>query len=106
MMTWSPELLEYTRGRLLAREAAFGPRREEVSAALAACAGEERPLLAYYYATLPLTDVGDYSPAYFLSVARQALAVREEFPWCQALAEHRFLKAVAYPRVNTEEPAP
>ena len=41
MMTWSPELLEYTRGRLLAREAAFGPRREEVSAALAACAGEE-----------------------------------------------------------------
>ena len=51
MMTWSPELLEYTRGRLLAREAAFGPRREEVSAALAACAGEERPLLAYYYAT-------------------------------------------------------
>lgn len=106
MMTWSPELLEYTRGRLLAREAAFGPRREEVSAALAACAGEERPLLAYYYATLPLTDVGDYSPAYFLSVARQALAVREEFPWCQALAEHRFLKDVAYPRVNTEELAP
>ena len=105
-MTWSPELLEYTRGRLLAREAAFGPRREEVSAALAACAGEERPLLAYYYATLPLTDVGDYSPAYFLSVARQALAVREEFPWCQALAEHRFLKDVAYPRVNTEELAP
>lgn len=106
MMTWSPELLEYTRGRLLAREAAFGPRREEISAALAACAGEERPLLAYYYATLPLTDVGDYSPAYFLSVARQALAVREEFPWCQALAEHRFLKDVAYPRVNTEELAP
>ena len=106
MMTWSPELLEYTRGRLLAREAAFGPRREEVSASLAACAGEERPLLAYYYATLPLTDVGDYSPAYFLSVARQALAVREEFPWCQALAEHRFLKDVAYPRVNTEELAP
>ena len=106
MMTWSPELLEYTRGRLLARETAFGPRREEVSAALAACAGEERPLLAYYYATLPLTDVGDYSPAYFLSVARQALAVREEFPWCQALAEHRFLKDVAYPRVNTEELAP
>ena len=106
MMTWSPELLEYTRGRLLAREAAFGPRREEVSAALAACAGEERPLLAYYYATLPLTDVGDYSPAYFLSVARQALAVREEFPWCQTLAEHRFLKDVAYPRVNTEELAP
>lgn len=106
MMTWSPELLEYTRGRLLAREAAFGSRREEVSAALAACAGEERPLLAYYYATLPLTDVGDYSPAYFLSVARQALAVREEFPWCQALAEHRFLKDVAYPRVNTEELAP
>ena len=106
MMTWSPELLEYARGRLLARETAFGPRREEVSAALAACAGEERPLLAYYYATLPLTDVGDYSPAYFLSVARQALAVREEFPWCQALAEHRFLKDVAYPRVNTEELAP
>ena len=106
MMTWSPELLEYTRGRLLAREAAFGPRREEVSAALAACAEEERPLLAYYYATLPLTDVGDYSPAYFLSVARQALAVREEFPWCQALAEHRVLKDVAYPRVNTEELAP
>ena len=34
------------------------------------------------------------------------MAVREEFPWCQALAEHRFLKDVAYPRVNTEELAP
>ena len=101
------KLLEYTRGRLLAREAAFGPRREEVSAALAACAGEERPLLAYYYATLPLTDVGDYSPAYFLSVAAPGpWPSGRSSPGARRYTYIYFLKDVAYPRVNTEELAP
>lgn len=105
-MNWSPELLEYTRTQLEKRKYAFGTRREELEELLSRCGEDESVLLSYYYATLPLVDLGDYSPAYFQEVARQASAVREEFPWCAALPEYLFLRSVAYPRINTEELEP
>ena len=101
-MNWSQELKTYTHTCLSRRLPAFGARRPEVEQALAGCGEEERLLLSFVYATLPITDVGDYSPAGFLQGVRHALRVREEFPWCAALPEHRFLKDVLYPRVNTE----
>lgn len=105
-MNWSQELKTYTHTCLSRRLPALGARRPEVEQALAGCGEEERLLLSFVYATLPITDVGDYSPAGFLQGVRHALRVREEFPWCAALPEHRFLKDVLYPRVNTEELSP
>ena len=102
-MNWSQEFLDYTQRQLKNRMNSFGSRREEIENTLAGCGQDEKVLLSYYYATLPLTDVGDYPPALFLETARQALKVREEFPWCAALPEHLFLRSVAYPRINTEE---
>lgn len=102
-MNWSQEFLDYTQRQLKKRMSSFGGRREEIENTLAGCGQDEKVLLSYYYATLPLTDVGDYPPALFLETARQALRVREEFSWCAALPEHLFLRTVAYPRINTEE---
>lgn len=102
-MNWSQEFLEYAHRLYEQRNRRFGSRREEIRAVLDSCGEDEAVLLTYYYATLPLTDVGDYPPALFLETARQALRVREEFSWCAALPEHLFLRDVAYPRINTEE---
>ena len=102
-MNWSPELLDYTRTHFENRKETFGTRREEIAQTLDGCSQDEAVLLSYFYATMPIADIGDYPPAYFREVARQALAVREEFPWCTALPEHLFLRDVAYPRINTEE---
>ena len=105
-MNWSQELKTYTHTCLSRRLPGLGARRPEVEQALAGCGEEERLLLSFVYATLPITDVGDYAPADFLQGVRHALRVRKEFPWCAALPEHRFLKDVLYPRVNTEELSP
>lgn len=101
-MTWSQEFTAYTRTWFQRRESAFGVRREEILQALKGCGEDEAQLVRYYYATMPLTDVGDYPPSFFVETARQALAARRDFLWCQALPEHLFMRNVASPRVNTE----
>lgn len=103
MSNWSQKLLDYTHSQFEKRRASFGSRLAEIDETLGRCGEEEKLLLSYYYATLPVVDIGDYPPALFLETARQALAVREEFPWCGTLPEHMFLRDVAYPRINTEE---
>ena len=102
-MSWSQALQAYSETQLSRRIDSFGARREEIQALLLSCSSQERVLLQYLYATLPLPDVGDYAPRFFLQVVRQALDARRSFSWCAALPEHRFLKDVLYPRVNTEE---
>ena len=102
-MNWSQAFLDYTQRQLEQRRNALGSRWEELESLLARCSRDENVLLSYYFATLPVTDLGDYPPALFQETARQSLKVREEFPWCAALPEHLFLRCVAYPRVNTEE---
>ena len=106
MMTWSPELLEYTRGRLLARGSRLWPPpgggvrrpgRLRRGGAAAAC------LLLRHLAP---HRRGGLQPGLLPLGGAPGLGRPGEFPWCQALAEHRFLKDVAYPRVNTEELAP
>ena len=102
-MKWSKELIDYTHTHFQQRESLFGSRREEVQALLDGCQEDEKLLLSFLYATMPISDVGDYSPEFFLNVVRHGLRLRQEFSWCAALPEHLFLKDVLYPRINTEE---
>lgn len=76
---------------------------EEAERVLKGCSGEEKLLLQYVLATLPLSDLGDYPPGLFLNFVREALKARKQFSWCRSLPEHLFLKDVLYPRINTEE---
>ncbi len=102
-MSWSQELRTYIQTQLERRKPSFGSRLAEIQETLAQCGEDERLVLAYFYATMPIVDAGDYPPAYFLETARHGLKVRRELPWCGALPEQLFLQSVAYPRINTEE---
>ena len=94
-MSWSQELRTYIQTQLERRKPSFGSRLAEIQETLAQCGEDERLVLAYYYATMPIVDAGDYPPAYFLETARHGLKVRRELPWCGALPEQLFLQSVA-----------
>lgn len=102
-MTYSKELINYTHNAWVLRRGELGELLTEAERVLSRCNDEEKLLLQYVMATLPLSDLGDYRPHLFLSFVRHALRVRKEFSWCGELPEHMFLKEVLYPRINTEE---
>lgn len=102
-MKFSRELVRYAEDGYARRKEAFGARLEAVEQELKGGTEEEALLLKFLYATMPLVDVGDYSPALFSSFVRHALRLREEFSWCACLPEPLFLLQVLAPRVNTEE---
>lgn len=102
-MRWSKQLKEYSEKFWQDRRRYLGEQGEKADRVLALCSPDEKILLQYILATLPLSDLGDYGPGFFLQFVKNALQVREEFSWCAALPEHIFLLDVAYPRINTEE---
>lgn len=102
-MSWSKQLTEYSEKCWQKRRKDLGELAEKADSTLTACSPDERLLLKYILATLPLSDLGDYDPALFLGFVKNALKARKEFPWCAALPEHLFLLHVVYPRINTEE---
>ncbi len=85
------------------RKKELGEAGADADRLLASCKGQEQAFLRYVLSTLPLSDLGDYSPRHFQAVVRHALKIRQEFPWCAALPEHLFLLYVLYPRINNEE---
>lgn len=101
-MTFSNELKRYAELAWGRRRASLGDLAGEAERVLRECTAEEAVLLTYVMGTLPLSDLGDYGPAFFLGFVRHALRVREEFSWCRALPERLFLRDVLYPRINTE----
>lgn len=63
---------------------------------------EERVLLKYLYAYMPLHDMADYDGEFFLAHVRRALEVREITPWGSKIPDHIFLNFVLPYRVNNE----
>lgn len=102
-MSWSRQLTEYSEKFWQKRRKALGEMGEKADNVLAVCSPDESLLLKYILATLPLSDLGDYDPGFFLTFVKSALEARKEFSWCAALPEHIFLLHVVYPRINTEE---
>ena len=62
--------------------------------ALAQLNGQEQTAFQALGATLPATDVGDYSPQRLIPFLREGLAAREDFGWCRALPERVQAEAV------------
>ena len=75
MSNWSQKLLDYTHSQFEKRRASFGSRLAEIDETLGRCGEEEKLLLSYYYATLPMVDIGDYSPALFLETAGRCRSI-------------------------------
>ncbi len=64
----------------------------------------ENEMLAmkFLYAYMPLSDMADYSNAFFLNNVRQTLKALEEITWVKTIPEDEFLHFVLPVRVNNE----
>ncbi len=63
---------------------------------------DERQGLEFLYAYMPLSDLADYTPDFFLGNVRKSLKAKKEMPWGQEIPEDVFLHFVLPLRVNNE----
>ena len=62
----------------------------------------EREAMEFLYAYMPLSDLADYNPAFFLEQVRYAFKAREEMSWGKEVPEDVFRHFVLVYRVNNE----
>ena len=62
----------------------------------------EREAMEFLYAYMPLSDLADYEPAFYLNQVRYAFKAREEMPWGKDIPEDVFRHFVLVYRVNNE----
>lgn len=62
----------------------------------------EREAMEFLYAYMPLSDLADYEPAFYLDQVRYAFKAREEMPWGKTVPEDVFRHFVLVYRVNNE----
>lgn len=62
----------------------------------------EREAMEFLYAYMPLSDMADYEPAFYLDQVRYAFKAREEMPWGKTVPEDVFRHFVLVYRVNNE----
>jgi hypothetical protein len=63
---------------------------------------DEKQALEFIYAYIPLSDLADYEPSFFLKNVQYSLKAREEMPWGKSIPEEEFLHFVLPLRVNNE----
>ncbi|MBR1767005.1 MAG: transglutaminase domain-containing protein, partial [Bacteroidales bacterium] len=62
----------------------------------------EREAMEFLYAYMPLSDLADYEPLFFLDQVRTAFKARKEMPWGKNVPEDEFRHFVLVYRVNNE----
>jgi len=62
----------------------------------------EREAMEFLYAYMPLSDLADYEPSFYLQQVRYAFKVREEMSWGKEVPEDVFRHFVLVYRVNNE----
>ena len=62
----------------------------------------EREAMEFLYAYMPLSDLADYEPAFYLQQVRYAFKARKEMPWGKDIPEDVFRHFVLVYRVNNE----
>ena len=63
---------------------------------------DEKQAMEFIYAYMPLSDLADYSPDFFLKNVQLSLLARQEMPWGNIIPEEEFLHFVLPLRVNNE----
>ncbi|MEA5005513.1 MAG: transglutaminase-like domain-containing protein [Rikenellaceae bacterium] len=64
---------------------------------------EERDALKFLYASMPISDIADYSGDFFLKMVRLSFEARDFFRWGDKVPEDLFRHFVLPPRVNNED---
>ncbi len=62
----------------------------------------EEQAMEFLYAYMPLSDLADYPPSFFLANVQQSLRARKEMPWSERIPEDIYLHFVLPLRVNNE----
>ena len=62
----------------------------------------EREAMEFLYAYMPLSDLADYEPTFYLQQVRHSFTAREEMPWGKDVPEDVFRHFVLVYRVNNE----
>lgn len=62
----------------------------------------ERDAMTFLYAYMPLGDITDHTPEYWLKNIRSSLQARQEMPWGKDIPEREFRHFVLPVRVNNE----
>ena len=62
----------------------------------------EREAMEFLYAYMPLSDLADYEPEFYLQQVRYAFKARKEMPWGKDIPEDVFRHFVLVYRVNNE----
>lgn len=63
---------------------------------------DEKQAMEFVYAYMPLSDLADYPPEFFLKNVQYSLKSRAEMPWGKTIPEEEFLHFVLPLRVNNE----
>lgn len=63
---------------------------------------DEKQALEFLYAYMPLSDLADYQPEFFLKNIQYSLKARAEMPWGKTIPEEEFLHFVFPLRINNE----
>jgi hypothetical protein len=63
---------------------------------------DEKQALEFVYAYMPLSDLADYQPEFFLMNVQYSLKARAEMPWGKTITEEEFLHFVLPLRINNE----
>ena len=62
----------------------------------------EKQAMEFLFAYMPLSDLADYKPEFFLKNVQFALLARQEMPWGKTIPEEEFLHFTLPLRVNNE----
>lgn len=63
---------------------------------------DEKQAMEFVYAYMPLSDLADYQPEFFLMNVQYSLKARAEMPWGKTIPEEEFLHFVLPIRINNE----
>lgn len=63
---------------------------------------DEKQVMEFLYAYMPLSDLADYQPEFFLKNIQLSLKARQEMTWGKTIPEEEFLHFVLPLRVNNE----
>lgn len=63
---------------------------------------DEKQAMEFLYAYMPLSDLADYQPDFFLKNIQYSLKTHQEMPWGKSIPEEEFLHFVLPLRVNNE----
>lgn len=76
--------------------------RTDIWSIFSRLSGNEKQAMEFLYAYMPLSDLADYTPEFFLGNVQQSLQARKETLWGTNIPEDVFLHFVLPVRVNNE----